>query len=227
MTASQGTDQVERYLRELSAALSAMPDAERADVVAGIREHIDASLPNQPTDADIERVLGGLGDPLAIAAEAGGGPQASVEPNIPMLRRSWVPAATALSLMLGVLFSWLVVPILFWLAGVVLLWASPLWRTAEKILGTVVFVVAPPVVLGTGLMSVSAPSGRCDGVSVDSVTVECVADITRDSLPQVLLPYVLYFVVLIGTGVFLWRRGAARALVSAEAAGGSPQTAPR
>jgi uncharacterized membrane protein len=51
MTASQGTDQIERYLRELSAALSAMPEAERAEVVAGIREHIDASLPDQPTDA--------------------------------------------------------------------------------------------------------------------------------------------------------------------------------
>ncbi|HEX2362760.1 MAG TPA: hypothetical protein VHI11_11865 [Jiangellaceae bacterium] len=224
MNASQGTDQVERYLRELSAALSAMPEPERAEVVSGIREHIDASLPDQPTDANIERVLRDLGDPLAIAAEAGGGPQARMEPKVPLLQRRWVPPATALPPVGGVLFFWLGVTLLLSLGSLVLLWASPLWRVGEKILGTFVFAVLPPVLLALGAMAARPSDARCDGIGVDSVTVECAGDVAQDVLP-VALPGLLYVLVVIGTAAFLWWRGAARARVSAQAAGRSARTA--
>jgi hypothetical protein len=56
-------------------ALSGLPADEREDVIAGIREHVDDSLLAiaDPTPVDVRRVLDELGDPLAIAADAGAG----------------------------------------------------------------------------------------------------------------------------------------------------------
>ena len=55
--------------------------------------------------------------------------------------------ATVLVLMLG----GFVVPVVGWLAGVVMLWASPRWTVADKWLGTAVWpavVVVPAVTFG-------------------------------------------------------------------------------
>jgi hypothetical protein len=141
-TADRRIAEVERYIHELAIALSGLPADEREDVIAGIREHIDDSLLTvaDPTPADVQRVLDELGDPLAIAADAGA-PAASIQPpgtattppgptgsptptgarttfssqrsapNVPLLEREWVPMAVIGSFVFAGLFVWLGGPI--------------------------------------------------------------------------------------------------------------------
>lgn len=72
-SSGQRIAEVERYIHELAIALSGLPADEREDVISGIREHIDDALLAiaEPTSADVRRILDDLGDPLAIAADAG------------------------------------------------------------------------------------------------------------------------------------------------------------
>jgi hypothetical protein len=65
--------------------------------------------------------------------------------------------ATVLVLMLG----GFVVPVVGWLAGVVMLWASPRWSTADKALGTVVWpaVVVVPVVTFCAVAAATQDAG--------------------------------------------------------------------
>lgn len=61
---------VDRYLSELAELLAGVPVADRAETMAGVSEHIEASLPAGHTDDDIRRVLEQLGPPRAVADEA-------------------------------------------------------------------------------------------------------------------------------------------------------------
>jgi hypothetical protein len=141
-TADRRIAEVERYIHELAIALSGLPADEREDVIAGIREHIDDSLLAiaDPTPADVQRVLDELGDPLAIAADAGApAAAASIRPpgtgttspsrpgtpplagamsaprwnpsDVPLLEREWVPMAVIGSFVLAGFFLWLGGPI--------------------------------------------------------------------------------------------------------------------
>ncbi|HEX6336980.1 MAG TPA: hypothetical protein VFZ85_08505 [Jiangellaceae bacterium] len=179
-TADRRIAEVERYIHELAIALSGLPADEREDVIAGIREHIDGSLLAiaDPTSADVQRVLDELGDPLAIAADAGAPAAAASRPpgtgttppsraatplsgaasaprqdsaNVPLLERDWVPMAVIGSFVLAGFFVWLGGPVLAfaaWLVGLVGLLASPLWHAVEKLFGVVVFVAGPAIVGG-------------------------------------------------------------------------------
>ncbi|MCC2309961.1 HAAS signaling domain-containing protein [Cellulomonas chengniuliangii] len=69
---------VESYLDDLDRALAGIDPAERADVVASIREHVDASLGDQPTAADVHEVLQRLGPVERIAREADAGAPALI-----------------------------------------------------------------------------------------------------------------------------------------------------
>lgn len=61
---------VEAYLDDLDRALAGIDPAERADVVASIREHVDESLGDEPTSQDVQEVLRRLGPVERIAREA-------------------------------------------------------------------------------------------------------------------------------------------------------------
>ena len=179
-TADRRIAEVERYIHELAIALSGLPADEREDVIASIREHIDDSLLAiaDPTPADVQRVLEGLGDPLAIAADAGAPAAAASRPpgtgttppsraatppatatdaprrdsaNVPLLERDWVPMAVIGSFVLAGFFVWLggpVVAFAAWVFGLVGLLASPLWHAVEKLFGVMAFVVGPAIVGG-------------------------------------------------------------------------------
>lgn len=195
-TADRRIAEVERYIHELAIALSGLLADEREDVIAGIREHIDDSLLAiaDPTAADVLRVLAELGDPLAIAADAGApaaapsrapgtgttpGSQAATAPagptyaprpdaaDVPLLERDWVPMAVIGSFVLAGFFVWLggpVVAFAAWLFGLVGLLASPLWHAFEKLLGVVAFVVGPAMVGGLVLGFVPGRGGFRDFV---------------------------------------------------------------
>jgi uncharacterized membrane protein len=67
-----GSPLVDDYLRRLRAALTGLPADRRREIIEGVSQHIaDARLePGQDSDEAIRRILGQLGDPQVIAADA-------------------------------------------------------------------------------------------------------------------------------------------------------------
>lgn len=68
-----GREEVDRYLTDLGRMLDGADPAVRADVLGGVREHVDAALEElgRPATArDTRRVLADLGAPEAVAEEA-------------------------------------------------------------------------------------------------------------------------------------------------------------
>lgn len=92
---------VEAYLRDLEALLTGLGPGERAEVLSGVREHIEDALVGgpQPGAREVQTVLAELGPPEAVADEAYAGLPAASPPAPPQRRRTlergWVPAAVA------------------------------------------------------------------------------------------------------------------------------------
>lgn len=61
---------VSAYLRDLELLLHGVEPGERAEVLGGVREHLDASLVPGATDDDVRAVLAELGSPHSVADEA-------------------------------------------------------------------------------------------------------------------------------------------------------------
>ncbi|MFT3875083.1 MAG: hypothetical protein QM708_01435 [Propioniciclava sp.] len=107
----------ELYLDELAQLLAPAEPVDRIEIVAGIREHIEAQLADLPgpaTDTDIATILRGLGSPDAVARQALPGdavgfpsviargvlaPMVAVgSGSAPVLRRRWVPVVVTVLL---------------------------------------------------------------------------------------------------------------------------------
>lgn len=83
MNATVADELVARYLARLQAALRDLPAARREELLEEVSEHIAAAraeLGAQAGEAEIRTMLERLGDPAAIAAEAGQDPGDSIEP---------------------------------------------------------------------------------------------------------------------------------------------------
>jgi hypothetical protein len=127
-TAGETDKLVRRYLAQLDAALRGVDASRREEILADMHEHIEEGRTGLDPDdvAGVRTLLDRVGDPAAIAAEAGAPPPGS--------RRwdAWAP--------------WLIIfgPVaggLGWLAGVLIMWTSPAWSQRAKLIAT----VAPPV----------------------------------------------------------------------------------
>lgn len=139
------------YLRRMDAAAGSLQPERRAELLQEIHEHVDAAREAAGGDpVAMRNALDRLGDPVEIVAAAQDGPAlvAVVAPR-PGLG---VEIAALLLLTLGSL-----VPFAGWIAGVVLLWSSRRWTTAEKYLATVVMPFGPaPALFAAGI---ALPSG--------------------------------------------------------------------
>lgn len=177
MTSRQ--DRTARYLDDLSRMLSGGEPSERAEVLDAVREHIDTSiadLGHAPSETELDRILGELGTPGAVAAEAlagqpfpdqapmaPAGPGAAVmyaPPPPPVLTRTWVPAVAVLLIAVGAIFGILVLPLGLLLAGIIMVCASPLWTPLEKVLGA---LIAPLCIVPApfwGLLAFRVSSGE-------------------------------------------------------------------
>lgn len=73
------------YLRDLEMLLHGIEPGERAEVLAGVHEHLEVSLGPDASDADVRHTLAELGSPQSVADEAYAG-----RPPLPMpsLRRA-------------------------------------------------------------------------------------------------------------------------------------------
>ncbi|MFC7486499.1 HAAS signaling domain-containing protein [Knoellia sp. CPCC 206453] len=61
---------VSAYLRDLELLLHGVEPGERAEVLAGVHEHLDASLAPAAADDDVRQSLAELGSPQSVADEA-------------------------------------------------------------------------------------------------------------------------------------------------------------
>jgi HAAS len=146
-TASEADTLVRRYLAQLDAALQGVDASRREEILADVHEHIEQGRAGlDPGDAaGVRTLLDRVGDPAAIAAEAGA--------PTPGSRRwdAWAP--------------WLIIfgPVasgLGWVAGVLILWTSPTWSRRDKLIATVV----PPaglVALFIGLVTALSGPAAC------------------------------------------------------------------
>lgn len=122
MSTMQADRIVDDYLRRLEAAATHLQRSRRAELVAEIREHIEAALRQEDavSEVAVRNVLERLGPPEEIVAAA--------EP--PPSEGSF----RAGKLEIGALIA-LVVPFVGWLVGAVLVVASRAWSGREKAFG--------------------------------------------------------------------------------------------
>src|SRR5580693_5650164 len=148
-SAGEADKLVRRYLTQLDAALQGVEASRRQEILADVHEHIEEQRTGiDPDDtASVRTLLDKVGNPAAIAAEAGAPPPGS--------RRwdSWAP--------------WLIIfgPIasgLGWIAGVLILWASPTWSQRDKLIATFV-PLAGLVALFLGLVAALRAAAGCPG----------------------------------------------------------------
>lgn len=164
------TDAITTYLDDLGRMLAHLDPAERADVLGGVREHVDASLAelgHAPSDQEVAAILATLGAPEDVARVTSGTPRVSLPDggatSRPSLGAAWVaPVVFALAIV-GIVGAPLLLPGVLWLVAAVLLGASPLWTANEKIWGIVSGFAAGVAWLGvTGMMLL--PSTSCTSV---------------------------------------------------------------
>lgn len=148
-SAGEADKLVRRYMAQLDAALQGVDASRREEILADVREHIEQGRDGLDTDdaADVRTLLDRVGDPAAIAAEAGAPSPGS---------HRW-----------DALAPWLITfgPVasgLGWIAGIVILWASPTWSQRDKLIATVVSP-AGLVALFFGLVAALSAAAGCPG----------------------------------------------------------------
>ena len=148
-SAGEADNLVRRYLAQLDAALRGVDTSRREEILAEVRGHIEEGRTGlDPGDAaSVKTLLDRVGDPAAIAAEAGAPPPGS--------RRwdAWAP--------------WLIIfgPVasgLGWIAGMLILWTSPTWSRRDQLIATFV-PLAGLVALFFGLVTTLRAAAGCPG----------------------------------------------------------------
>ena len=102
------------YLAELERLLADIDPGERAEVMSGVREHLDSALGNTVLveDEQVRDALAELGPPQLVADEAYTGRRSTtaVAPaRVPVLGRPWVPVVVAVLTAIALLLTILVV----------------------------------------------------------------------------------------------------------------------
>jgi uncharacterized membrane protein len=129
---------IEDYLGRLETAARTLPSAQRAELLAEIKAHIEITLSQErhQDEATVRTVLDRLGTPEDIVREAGA--EVEPSPHAAATGRRGVGAFELVAVIL-LLIGGIVLPVLGWVIGVVLLWASARWTTLDKLIGTLIF----------------------------------------------------------------------------------------
>ncbi len=140
------------YLDRLERELADLPRGRRRELVEEIAEHIeDARASGADDEAAVRSLLDRVGDPADIAAEA------RSRPDVPTRRSRFLEIAALVLLLVG----GVVLPVFGWFVGVALLWASAVWTTRDKLIGTL--VVPGGLALPIFLAMFPAYSETCSG----------------------------------------------------------------
>lgn len=129
-----------RFLAELESALTAAPAPLRAEILTDIAD----ALTGLDEDASRARIAE-LGDPRVIAADAAAeAPAARAQVPVSLV----YPTSTAIVLTAG----WYVVPVVGWLAGLVMIGVGRLWTPQVRVASAVVSLAAALVALAALLI---------------------------------------------------------------------------
>ena len=214
---------VEDYLRRLGAAADVLGPERRSELVAGIREHIEAALASGEVhdEASLRVLLDRLGDPDEIVAAAlADDPTAegTAYPH-PAATVAYRPAGIGLEIAAAVFLTLgSVLFVIGWLVGVVLVWASRRWTLGEKLLATLVLPGGPAAALwlgatvsGTTTCTSSSATDGLGGPLVSTPMESCTT--TGLVLPPVLgvLAFVAWIVLPVVVAVVLVARARRRA----------------
>ena len=164
---------VARYLRRLKRASRRLPRPVRRELMAEITGHIAearaaSGAPAGDDSAALRTVLEQLGDPRDIARAAAADARADRPGWREITAVALLLGGGLLGLAVGAIFSaGALTGIIFWLAGVVLLWSSPRWRLTDKILGSLVWPggLALPFWLASQPAQACSSSGGASGCS--------------------------------------------------------------
>jgi hypothetical protein len=168
-SAGEADKLVQRYMAQLDAALQGVDASRRDEILAEVHEHIEEGRDRLDTDdaASVRTLLDKVGDPAAIAAEAGAPP--------PDSRRwdEWAP--------------WLIIfgPVasgLGWIAGILILWTSPTWSKRDKLVAT---FVSPAGLVALFIGLVAAMGGRRLTLPLAVAILLAVAGLTAHLLPPI------------------------------------------
>lgn len=144
------------YLTALRAEAQSLPAEVAGDLIEGITEELRGLDDQQTADR-----LHDLGDPASVVAaaraELGATPSGTRTQDA-----TWYTVVTAFLLLVG----GIVLPVIGWIAGVVLLWMSKTWTLRDKIGGTLVMpagaiaAVASWTLVGSVEMTTSVDGGN-------------------------------------------------------------------
>lgn len=203
---SDGDRLVEDYLRRLRKACRSLPRRARDDLLNEVRAHIaEADAAGEAGDeASVRNLLARLGEPEDVAAAAGAAPGAGKG------RIGGMEIAAVILLLIGG------VVIVGWIAGVVLLWASPRWRWGDKLAGTLIWpggLAAAFIFLGFGALTTVGASCSTSGTTPAQAQVMSCQPVSAG--PPTWLVVTLVAVVLLapfGTAAWLLRRARSAAV---------------
>lgn len=146
------------YLDRLDAALADVDPRTAADLHAGLAEELDGL-----DDATAQRRIAELGDPSFVAAsvraEAGAPPDvAPPNPQAAPAKRGLESTAMIAATSVLVAVGGTLIPLVGWIAGIVLMWCSPVWRNAQKLTVTLLPLAIALALGGLGMLFAPAPS---------------------------------------------------------------------
>ena len=133
MATQTADDVTRRYLKRLDKELGDFPAVYRNEVLDGIREHIAGSGAAVQSAADLLAVLNRLGDPKTIADDA----------RERFELKTYRAGTTEIAAIILLFFSFSIVG---YIDGLALVRRSPAWRRPDKLIGTLMPVVAVPAV---------------------------------------------------------------------------------
>lgn len=174
----------EEYLHRLGTAAQGLPPQERDELLAEIRAHLQAGLPDTPGDADVRNLLDSLGRPEDIVAAArseSGGPPVADQPawqpspaGSPTTTSPW--GTLEILAVLGLTVGTFLLPVVGPAVGIVLVWVSQRWTRGEKTVATVLTVLPVLVItLGLAMVVVTGSSSDQQGPVPGPVVSEGVA----------------------------------------------------
>jgi uncharacterized membrane protein len=117
---------VDTYLAELRGAAGGMPRSRRRELLAQVEEHLSEAIPADATEAQARTEFDRLGDPEQIVGEAR---ERSKSSHATGDTFEWVAVGL-------IVIGGFVIPVLGWVIGVMMLWASRVWTVRDKLVGT-------------------------------------------------------------------------------------------
>jgi hypothetical protein len=141
MTAPHADQLIDGYLARIAAAASDFPDGARDELLDDMRSHVAEARSREPeeTDASILNILDRLGEPSVVVGDARERLGIRKEPA------SWMkPGLLEIAALVLLLF--------LYPAGLILLWLSSMWKTSDKIIGSIFTLGGYPGIFIVGAM---------------------------------------------------------------------------